>query len=176
MEGLWMVLECVVLHINVVLDACAQLPRVSFQAAKLHPNAPSGPYLSLQASAPRAYQPTIASPSCPAEEWVPVRRTPSPLEAARVRAPSKRPIPRESSATDPSPFEANRPKQARGSKVAREAARETRGDWEQPQAPRNIRRHIMLQSGDFPPDWEMFARHFATPPVDPSRPRFPQKW
>ena len=105
-----------------------------------------------------------------------MRRTPSPLEAARVCNPSKRPIPRESSAADPSPFKAACPKQARASEAVREAAREMRGDLKWPQAPRNIHCRIMPHSGDFTLDWEMFARHFATPPVDPSRSRFPQKW
>ena len=105
-----------------------------------------------------------------------MHRAPSPLEATRVHAPSKRPIPRESSAANPSPYEAAHPKQARGSKAAREAAKEMREDREWPQVPRNVHHRIMLPSRDFLPDWEMFACHFATPPVDPSHSRFPYKW
>ena len=105
----------------------------------------------------------------------PVHRAQSPLEAARVRAPEKRPAPHGSAATaDPSPFEAARAKRVRVSGEAREVTRETRGERGRPFAPRNIRHCWMPQSGDFPPDWEYFARHFGLPPVDPARPRFPQ--
>ena len=44
------------------------------------------------------------------------------------------------------------------------------------QVPRNLWKRIMLPSGDFPLDWELFAHHFATLRVDPSRPHFPEKW
>ena len=57
-----------------------------------------------------------------------------------------------------------------------EAARETREDQGQPFAPRNIRCCRMPHSGNFPPNWELFARHFGLLLVDPARPRFPQKW
>ena len=105
-----------------------------------------------------------------------MRRAPSPLEAARVCAPLKRPVPRESSAADPSPFKAACSKQACGSEAVKEAVRKTREDREWPKVPRNVRRCIMPHFGDFPPYWDMFACHFATPLVDPSHPRFPQKW
>ena len=51
-----------------------------------------------------------------------------------------------------------------------------RGDWERLQVPHNVRCRIMPPSGDFLPDWEMFARHFTTLLVDPYHPHFPQKW
>ena len=94
-----------------------------------------------------------------------------------MRAPEKRPAPHGSAAaTDPSPFEAARAKQARVSEGAKEVTRKMRGDRGCPFAARNVRRCRMPHSGDFPPDWEMFAHHFGLPPVDPARPCFPQKW
>lgn len=50
------------------------------------------------------------------------------------------------------------------------------GDCLRPQAPHVLYRHIMPPTGTYPLDWQLFARHFATPRVDPSRPRFPEKW
>ena len=54
MDSLRTVLEGVVPHINAVLDACSQLPRVSLRAAELRPSAATGPRPSIQASTPRA--------------------------------------------------------------------------------------------------------------------------
>ena len=54
--------------------------------------------------------------------------------------------------------------------------REARDDRSWLQLPRNLRRRIMPPSGDFLPDWELFSHHFTTLRVDPSRPRFPEKW
>ena len=42
--------------------------------------------------------------------------------------------------------------------------------------PRNLRRCKMPPCRAFSPDWELFTHHFITPWVDPSRPRFPEKW
>ena len=74
MDSLRTVLEGVVPHINAVLDACSQLPRVSLWAAELRPSAATGPLPSIQASTPRAVQPAAASLAHPAAERPPERR------------------------------------------------------------------------------------------------------
>ena len=43
MDHLCSMLEGIVPHINAVLKACAQMPRVNLRAAGLRPRAPAGP-------------------------------------------------------------------------------------------------------------------------------------